>query len=186
MKRPRQIRFKPGSEKMRVSAPRLQASSRLEACCGCGRCAPRRRSSSCRSRAGRRAGSNSRKFAPPECCALSMKTKSAARPTSISAAIERAHARGIAGREAEGDLGRDVAEARQHRDHADDPERLDARAGGPVGAEDHPVELVALARRAQSEERRALVAIMHELEPALAALRRCSGSPCPAAPCGRR
>ena len=45
-------------EKMRVSAPRLQAAFRLEACCGCGRCAPRRRSSSCQSRAGRRAGSN--------------------------------------------------------------------------------------------------------------------------------
>src|SRR5688572_28373761 len=44
-------------------------------------------------------------------------------------AVEVADARGVAGREAEHLLRRQVAEARQHGDDAQDAERLDARAG---------------------------------------------------------
>src|SRR5581483_6983874 len=43
-------------------------------------------------------------------------------------------------------------------------------AGRRIGAEDDAAELVHLARGAQREQRRALVAVVHELQPALAAL----------------
>ncbi len=66
---------------------------------------------------------------PAECCALSRNTKSALRPFSIRPHIELAHARGVAGGEAERDLGRDLADRGEHRDHAQDPERLNAGAG---------------------------------------------------------
>ena len=84
-------------------------------------------------------------------------------------AIERAHARRVAGRKAECDFGGNVAERRQHRDHPDDAERLHAGAGRRVGAEDHAVQFAELLRGAQREQRRAFVAVVHELEAALAA-----------------
>ena len=78
-------------------------------------------------------------------------------------AIELAHARGIAGGEAEGDLCRNVAQRRQHGDHADDAERLHARTRRRVGAEDDPLELVHARWAVRSvKKRRALVAVVHE------------------------
>src|SRR5437763_17022528 len=92
------------------------------------------------------------------------------RPAELDqATVEVAEARGVAGREAEGDLRRHVAERGKHRDHAEDAERLDAGAGGRVGAEDDALELLELPRRAEREERGALVAVVDELEAAAAA-----------------
>src|SRR5216684_9050450 len=85
------------------------------------------------------------------------------------AAVERAHPRGVAGRKAERDFGGHLAERGQHRDHAQDAERLHAASGGRVGAENDAVEIAHLARGAQREQRRAFVAVVNELEPALAA-----------------
>ena len=86
------------------------------------------------------------------------------------AAVEFAHPRGVAGGEAEREFGRHIAERRQHRDHAQDAERLHAGAGRRIGAEDDAVELAHVARDAQRVERRALVAVVDQFEAALAAL----------------
>ena len=56
-------------------------------------------------------------------------------------AVERPHARRVAGRKAEGDLGGNVAERSEQRDHAQDAERLNARAGRGVGAEDDAAQV---------------------------------------------
>ncbi len=86
------------------------------------------------------------------------------------AAVELAHAGGVAGRQAEGEFGGQVAERGQHRHHAQDAERLHAGAGRRIGAEDDAVEVAHLARGAQREQRRAFVAVVNQLQPALAAL----------------
>ena len=85
-------------------------------------------------------------------------------------AVEFAHPGGVPGRKAERDLGRRVAERRQHRHHPQDSERLNPGARGPVGAEDDAVELVQLARGAEREQGRGLVAVMDDLDPGLALL----------------
>ena len=85
-------------------------------------------------------------------------------------AVERPHSRGVAGGETESDLGRNVAERRKHRDHPEDSQRLHAGARRRVGSQDHPLELVKLFGGAQREKRRTLVAVVHEFEPAPAAL----------------
>src|ERR1700722_7398731 len=85
-------------------------------------------------------------------------------------AVERPHASRVARREAEGDLRGNVAERSEQRDHAQDTERLNARAGRGVGAQDDAVQFTALLGCAQREQRRAFVAVVYEFETALAAL----------------
>jgi hypothetical protein len=58
----------------------------------------------------------------------------------------------------------------QHRHHARDAERLDARARRRIGAEDDAVQIVHLLREPQRVEGGALIAVVHDLERALAAL----------------
>ncbi len=86
------------------------------------------------------------------------------------AAIQPPQPRRVAGGEAEGGLGRNVAERGEHGDETEDAERLHARAGRGVGAEDDLMELVELSRGAQREQRRTQVAVVHELDAARALL----------------
>ena len=86
------------------------------------------------------------------------------------AAIKLTHPRGVAGRKAERDLGGHLAKRGQHRDHAQDAERLHAASGRRIGAEDDAGQIAHLARGAQREQRRAFVAVVNQLQPALAAL----------------
>src|SRR3984885_8866432 len=85
-------------------------------------------------------------------------------------AVECAYARRIAGRKAEGDFRGNVAERSEQCDHPQDAERLNARARRGVGAKDDAVQFAALLGCAQSEQRRAFVAVVHEFETAFAAL----------------
>ena len=56
------------------------------------------------------------------------------------------------------------------RDHAQNAERLNARAGRGVGAQDDAVQFAALFGGPQGEQRRAFIAVVHEFEAAFAAL----------------
>ena len=85
-------------------------------------------------------------------------------------AVERPHARGVAGGEADRLLGRKIAQRREHRHHARDAQGLDTGARRRVGAEDDAVKLAHLARGAECVEGRALIAVVHDLEAALATL----------------
>src|SRR5476649_957895 len=85
-------------------------------------------------------------------------------------AVQRAHPRGVAGRETERDFGGYLAERRQQRYHAQDPKRLHAGARRRIGAEDDAIEVTHFARDAQSIEGLALIAIVDQFEAALAAL----------------
>src|SRR5262245_40666310 len=85
-------------------------------------------------------------------------------------AIELAQARSVAGSEAEGDLRGKITQRREHRNHADDAERLHPGTRGRVGAEDHALELSELPGRAQSEQGSTLVAVVHQLQSAAALL----------------
>ena len=79
---------------------------------------------------------------PAECCALSMMTKVAARPGSNQAAIQIPDLRRVAGGKADRDFGRYLSERRQHRNHPQDSERLYARTGRRVGAQNYAIELL--------------------------------------------
>ena len=68
-------------------------------------------------------------------------------------AVERTHARRVAGGETERGLGGCVAEAGKHGDHAQDAQRLHAGAGRRVGAEDHALALPEFTGRAQRQQR---------------------------------
>ena len=111
---------------------------------------------------------------PGACWARSSRTKSAARPGLDQTAIESPDPGRVAGAEAEGGLDGDLPEGRQHGDHAQDPEGLHARTGRPVGAEQHPVELVEFLGRAEGDQGRAFVAVVDDLDapPALLAEQR--------------
>ncbi len=99
------------------------------------------------------------------------------RPAGLDqAAVELAHARGVAGREAERRRGVDLAEAAEQRDRAQNAERLDAGAGRRIGPQDDPLRLTELDRRAHGVERGERVAVVHDLDRRGCTARRGSGS----------
>ena len=82
--------------------------------------------------------------------------------------FELARPRRVAGRETERLRGAHVTEAREHRDHPQDPERLRTGARRSVRSENHAIELTELARRGQREQRGAAVTVVHDLDRARA------------------
>ncbi len=93
------------------------------------------------------------------------------RPAGLDqAAIEGAHPGGVAGGAAEQRFGRHVADRGQQRDHAQDSQRLDARSGGAVGAEDHAPQLPEIAGVTQRRQPGEFVAVVHDLDAAGTAL----------------
>ena len=77
-------------------------------------------------------------------------------------AVERPHARRVAGRKAEGDLRGNLAERSEQTDHPEDAEGLNARTRRGVGANNHAVR--SPTRDAQGQQRRAFIAEVHEFE----------------------
>src|ERR1700722_13821302 len=91
-------------------------------------------------------------------------------PDLDDAAVQRAHARGVAGGKTERDFRGHVAERRQQRYHAQNAERLHAGSGRRIGTENDAVKVAHLAGDPQRVKRRAFVAIVYQFEAALAAL----------------
>ena len=79
-------------------------------------------------------------------------------------AIEAAQTRRVAGGKTKCQLGRDVAQARQQRHHAQHAQRLHARAGRPVGAQNHAVRTFELQRGLSRGDRHFFVAVVHDLD----------------------
>jgi hypothetical protein len=103
-------------------------------------------------------------LAAGECWARSMKTKSASRPTSISPQLSlRIFAVLPVAKQNTSSAGM-FGDGRQHRDHAQDAQRLHARAGRPVGAQDHAVRALELQRGLGRRNGHLLVAVVHDLD----------------------
>ena len=80
------------------------------------------------------------------------------------AAIQAAHFRGVAGREADRHFCRNFSQRRQHRNHAQNAERLHSRACGRIRAENHAMQLLQFFRRSQREQSGALISVMNDFE----------------------
>ena len=128
----------------------------------------------------------SRNVCRPECCARSMNTKSAARPTSIRPQSSARMRAVLPVAKQNAISGGDVAEARQHRDHAQDAERLHAGAGGAVGAENDAAQLVRVRVRCAACKARRVRCRCGRAPARACNPRRCSGFRDRAARCGRR
>src|ERR1700688_3207528 len=79
------------------------------------------------------------------------------------AAIEAARPRCVARGEAERLLRRNIADAGEKRQQPQDPERLNAAAGGRVGAEYDALSLTQPDRGAHGVQRRQFIAVMNDL-----------------------
>ncbi len=78
--------------------------------------------------------------------------------------VQLALTRRVAVAETERDLGWNIAQRRQHRHHPHDAQGLHARSCRPVGAQNDLIQLGKLARGVQRQQRRAFIAVMHNLK----------------------